>query len=236
LPAGPRIAGALPISPTAELQRITGPGASAAVPIFQSIQPLAVPREGSVIPRTFNMTLEDGQQVWVSGAATEHFSEALAGYREYYAPTGRGTANPLAVLRQTHSPVDTPGGPPASLGPRELYDFGATAGQVRPGANEIARGSTRQTFSSDTQLADQYFNRQGPAAATTFASALMLEDFRATVSEAVRSGAPYGERIVVGNWELILQPPERPGENLRVVHANPEGRLGISGSRRIPGH
>lgn len=205
LPPGPRVAGLLPVSPVAEFNRITGPAAREALPVLATIDPLALPREGTVIPRSFNLNLVDGETVWVSGAATEHFSEAIAGFRDWHESTGRGTTAREAVLRET-----------------------------RPGADDIARGSTTQTFSSQTQIGDQWWNARGPAAETTFASALVLEDFRSAVSQAARTGVPFGKKVVVGNWELILQPADRPGQFAKVTHALPAGRLGLPGKQDIP--
>jgi hypothetical protein len=234
LPPGPRVAGLLPISPVAEFNRITGPAAREALPVLATIEPLALPREGTVIPRSFNLNLVDGETVWVSGAATEHFSEAIAGFRDWHGPSGRGTTAREAVLRETHPAVETPGGRPASLGPVERYDEGPRKGQVRPGANEIARGSTTQTFSSQSQIGDQSWNARGPAAETTVASALVLEDFRSAVSQAARTGVPFGKKVVVGNWELILQPSDRSGQYAKVTHALPASRLGSAGKRNLP--
>ncbi|WP_133545643.1 hypothetical protein [Microbacterium sp. BK668] len=196
-----------------------------AYPVFRQITPTQPTRPGTAIPRSFTLRTTTGHRYWVSGAATEHFPEALAGYRQHYAGTGRGTDAPRAVIRQT-----TPLSPAAARG-------GALHG---PGPGEIARGSVTHHHQPSLAIDNRVeFNSRGPAGQTVAASALVLEDFEAAASLASnivsRPGfTSWNQEIQVGNWEFIFARPNRPGGLVRITHANPRGNLHNYGSR--PAH
>jgi len=206
---------------TKAIENVAGPSVYERLPIFRQIVPTQPLREGTLIPRSFEITTNDGSRYWVNGSATEHFSEALKGYREYYSGTGRGTTSPEARILPTGQE-------------RRPQALRQTGDRVQP--HEIARGSTTQIFSSETGNVEEYFSNQGPSGTTAFASAMVLENFEHAVSVASRQVSQpdfnqWGQRIEVEGWEFIFQPPAQPWQLPVITHANPRGILGLPSGR-----
>jgi hypothetical protein len=189
-------------------------GATESVPVFGRITPLGPLREGTLVPRTFAIELPGGQKYWVSGSATEHFPEILKGYREFWAPTGKGDQAPPAVMFL-----------------------------VGPAQSPVIRGSTIATVDTASGIAESSFNRRGPAGATLFGSALVLEHFEIAASAAAArvQADPklWGTRVVEKGWEFIFQPPKEPGQLPAITHAlpvqsDPNFDLQMPGGTKIP--
>jgi hypothetical protein len=185
-----------PPGPRAPEFRWATQDATGTFPVFGSIEPLGPLREGTLVPRTFAIELGNGQKYWVGGSATEHFPEILKGYREYYAPTGKGDPSPPAVA----FPVGTDQQP-------------------------IVRGSTTLTFDTESGVTESSFNRRGPAGATLIGSGLALEHFEAAASAAAArveaDPSLWGTRVVEHGWEFIFQPSTEPGRLPAITHAMP---------------
>lgn len=74
--------------------------------VFDSIKGTQPVYPGSVIPKSFEMTLPNGQKVWVHGNATEHMAEYAASKAETYMPEAVRLAS-QTELRSFQAALDT---------------------------------------------------------------------------------------------------------------------------------
>ncbi|PQL07679.1 hemagglutinin [Pantoea ananatis] len=74
--------------------------------VFDSIKGTQPVYPGSVIPKSFEMTLPNGQKVWVHGNATEHMAEYAASKAVTNAPEAVGLAS-QTELRSFQAALDT---------------------------------------------------------------------------------------------------------------------------------
>nr|WP_238963129.1 hemagglutinin repeat-containing protein [Pseudomonas sp. AF32] len=76
----PKTDGTLPNAPDAPI--VSGQTGT----VWDSIKPAGPVYPGSVIPKTFELSLEGGEKIWVDGNATKHIAEYAAYKAESYAP------------------------------------------------------------------------------------------------------------------------------------------------------
>ncbi|MCL1960471.1 MAG: hemagglutinin repeat-containing protein, partial [Desulfovibrionaceae bacterium] len=83
-----------------------GAGETATGTVFDSIKATQPTYPGSTIPRSFELTLPNGQTVWVAGNATEHMAEFAAGKAVNFTPEAVNLAS-QAQMTSLQSAVNT---------------------------------------------------------------------------------------------------------------------------------
>ena len=166
---------------------------------------------------------------WLSAQGTTAWNAAT---RFFNSPTGQEVTQAGV---EALSGSQLPPGPAGSMldaasaaGARTgtVWDFvratqDAIPGTVVPRSFVMTAGSAEVFVAPNaTKHVGEYLTRLG-ASGNPMSAQAALGSLQASVGEALKKGVAYGEKVRVGQWELIFRAGRKPGELPALVHAQP---------------